>query len=836
VRLIEREKVALPDLDKDKEVLSRLEQLYEGHRASIVYVPSDEELDRPALRSDVVPTMIFAPLVPGSSPGAAPDDDAITLALARGVLYAQKRSNGAVKWALRVGIDTTALPVRVPRTASSPERILVLSSDAETLTALDAEGNELWKYHLTKPCLGRPVVVDQRAYLPTYDGQVHEIELALGKLRGRYQLGQRLTLGGARQEGTKRIFFPADDSCVYVLDVGEQRCQAILYSGHPSGSLRGEPLVVAPVVAGVDAPAYLILNQTAGLDAMQLRVFELPIPERGAAALPLSPPPRVRGWTWFPPAHDGEKLVMLSDEGVFGLFGIRQARNQDPALFPWLPGSGAGGISLDPYLKPEARAPGRSQVVQVQGDDFWVLAHGKLQRLSLRWQSATGPKLTPSEEWGAPLSLGSPLHASQVEEDKRTGHSTLFLVTQHLTRQTVLSTAVDDERGSVLWQRQLGLVCRGEPMPIPVANPPGPLLLALDEGGGLFMLDPSGTSSKLLAPALDVNPDVPPLLVPAPDGQSVYEIACPGDGKHLVVRHIKARAGERQLEFVERTVALRSPLAGTPAIVGAWLVLPLANGDLARLPLPLPRDGAVLEAGAPWRSRDAGLESRCPVAALGGGRFLAGDGGRGLTCWEWTDKDCLALPKEHDPPMIELRGRLIAAPLVLPRETGDAAARVCVADATGVVTLLQARDNGALEKTRSWDLHGTITAGPFLSPSADGTRIGCVVSRTRLVWLDPAKAEPLWEYSTGGKALVGQPRRIEDLVVVADQSGRYLGLNPKTGRPEGPGYSLEGSVVPAASPTAFGPGRLFVPLSDGTALLLPLRRLQHPLREFPFWP
>src|SRR3712207_8865588 len=45
------------------------------------------------------------------------------------------------------------------------ERILALSSDTRTLTALDSDGAILWRYAMQHPCLGRPVVVENRAYL-----------------------------------------------------------------------------------------------------------------------------------------------------------------------------------------------------------------------------------------------------------------------------------------------------------------------------------------------------------------------------------------------------------------------------------------------------------------------------------------------------------------------------------------------------------------------------------------------------------------------------------------------------------------------------------------------
>jgi hypothetical protein len=95
------------------------------------------------------------------------------------------------------------------------------------------------------------------------------------------------------------------------------------------------------------------------------------------------------------------------------------------------------------------------------------------------------------------------------------------------------------------------------------------------------------------------------------------------------------------------------------------------------------------------------------------------------------------------------------------------------------------------------------------------------------VWIDPASKRILWRYDTKSKdAIVGQPRWVEGMVVAADQSGLYVGLDAVTGIPAGEGYRLRGSVAPVTSPVAFTSGRLLAPLSDGTILLLTTDRLR----------
>src|SRR5205085_812323 len=96
-----------------------------------------------------------------------------------------------------------------------------------------------------------------------------------------------------------------------------------------------------------------------------------------------------------------------------------------------------------------------------------------------------------------------------------------------------------------------------------------------------------------------------------------------------------------------------------------------------------------------------------------------------------------------------------------------------------------------------------------------------IVDRKRLVWLDPAKDKPAWEYTAESDSIVGQPQLVgKNLLVIAEQSGRYVGIDPATGQQQGKGYTLKASVAPAATPVAFGPDRVFAPLTDGTVMLL----------------
>jgi outer membrane protein assembly factor BamB len=751
------------------------------------------------------------------NPGNAPRNGPIVMALGRGVLYGLNQANGQARWAMRVGIDTTALPVRVPAAPGISERILVLSSDNHTLTAVDTAGHTLWRYRLDGEVLGRPVVVGNRAYLGTYKGDVHEIELSEGRRVGRFKLGHRLTLGGVHEPGSNRVYFAAHDGCVYVLRVGTQNpgCEAILYSNHPAGSLRGEPLIVKP--EGKDTPGYLVLTQTEAPGGVVLRAFKLPITAT-TKPLDVEPAPRLNGWTWFPPYHDPEKVVMLTDTGILGVFGLKQPGLRDKALVPLLP---EGGLKLAALGRAgdNAEGPARAAVMQVAGNDLWVLGLNRLQRLRRVWELDKGPELVPV--WKAAPEVGSPLHAGQDFVDGQ-GRGRLVAVTRPQGKPACWATCVDDTSGKVLWQRQLGLVAHGEPVPLKMPIGP-PLWLVQDQGGALFALDPVALVPRKgaqwvparfdapLAGPLDDNPRVPPTFLTAADG-SVYVVACPGrNQKKVVVRHVKAGAG-RTAVVDEREVELDATLAGPPALMGDRIVMALADGLCALL---MPKANTAEMGAVDWRSERLGREVPGYVVAVGGDRFVTSDGGRGLGVWEWAPPK----PQQAVPPTREylmLPARIVAAPVLLP----GTPTRLAVAHEGGL-SLVEVMKDGSLVARPPLDVGGTPTSRPFVRETPEGPRLGVIVGGKRLVWIKPTKEKlvSLWDYTTKGP-IVGEPHLAGGVLVVADLSGKYVGLSLAKGETVGKGHALRGSIAPASGAVPFQADRLLAPLTDGTLMLL----------------
>ncbi|MFL5241751.1 MAG: PQQ-binding-like beta-propeller repeat protein [Gemmataceae bacterium] len=833
-RLIRRQPA---DFAKLEEVSTLLGQLFEGHRQQIVYSAGDPASgNNPLINQEEEPGLIMDPLLVRAEE-AATTEERVFPALARGVLYALGQQTGKVRWARRVGIDVTTLPLRMPAAGGKPERLLLPATDSSVLMALDIrDGTLLWQARLSSPIQGKPVIVGPNAYVATADGHVFEVNHFDGQTLGSFQLGQRLTQPGTRLEDTNLVFFPAEDYCVYVLDIASHSLHTLLYTEHAAGSLLGQVITLRTDKqheAATDPSGFLIVPLALGLDAVQLRTYSLPLTS------PTAQPqvePRLRGWPWFPAHQDAEKLVQVTDAGQLGLFGIPQPFNADPPLFPLvangvfdlasLRGAAAGSLGSEP-------GRGRAQVAYAQERYFWTLAQGQLDCFRLTLQRDIGPRVVPG--WTESRTVGTPLHATQVDE----AGSTLFVVTQSPGGRTCLATAVEADTGRIKWQRQLGFIGQGGLMPL------AGRLLGLDQGGGLCELDSAkippqqDLAWQTLANNWLIRPDLAHVprkahLVSAGEGSALV-IYSTIKGDDLVVRRYRAGAEgkpgtieEFPVNWMERKGV---SLAGAPAVRGDMVLVPLDDGVLLRLSLA--GDKVAMQEGPTWRASNASPTARAFVAWISDEEFVTSNGSAGLTRWRWPvgAAGYTAVPPEGEAnnASLTLEAPLAAAPLALNLATtqNKDALALCLADENGKVMLYQTQPDGFV-LLRTWTLGAKITAGPFLR----GSSIGCVVDQNVLVWLDPTSNKPLWTYATSRAPLIGEPQVVDNSLLVADQTGMIQALDPKTGKPRNAGYRIKTIAGPAASPAPFGSGRALVPLTDGTLFLLPLERLgQAPAKD-----
>lgn len=729
-------------------------------------------------------------LLETAPPSTRPPDE-VVLAVARGLLYALDARTGRRLWACRVGLDAGDLPARVP-TGDDPELVVVAVSDPPGLTARNIRtGAVVWHQPLEAPALGRPTQDAGRLYVPTAGpaGFVYDLDVRTGAVAGRFVTHQRLAGGGAFDRVTRRLYVPAHGQGVFVFSYGAEgpKCEGLLRTNHPAGALRGEPIVVSGE-EGTDVPRYLVLGQADGLGAMTLRAFRL---LADPTVSPLEKEVPLPGWSWFPPYHDPETIALVTDAGAIGLFGIHQKGDDDPPLFPLLGQTASAEV--------RNAKPARAQLVYASESGFWVLADGVLRQWRLGLTRQAGRQLAAA--FGDGLRLGAPLHAAQVSTDRHT----LFVVTQTDSPPAYWATAVNAVNGNIVWQRPLGLTIHGDPMTL------GGAVIVLDQSGGLYRFDPSlhpaDATDPWQAGGREIAPSVSdlvgtPHLLPAADGQSAWALLVrpAGEAFQLTLRHVAADGTVTS----GKAVALPAPLAGSPALGPTAIVLPLTDGQLFRVTLDAAEPRGML--GPTWRALGARPDARGHVVHWKGDEFLVTDSVRRLLRLTWP-----AGSRYSTQQPVEFAQRLVGAPAALP------GGGVAVADAGGTVTLLGG-DRPTI--ARKWTL-GPVTAGPW----SIGDKLAVVVDRRKLVWLNPDADQPLWTYTTTGDGIESPPRLIDGKLIVADLAGRFLAVDPATGKPVGSGYQFPAEAAPAAAVAPFGPGRLFAPLTDGTVLLLPMAEL-----------
>lgn len=797
--LVRREARDRPELIKDEEILKLLAELPAVQLAGVKYVHSGERRPPPAGEENMPSLLVTRPV--REEPAPVTDANPPVFALARGVLYALEPKRGEPRWARRVGQETTQLPQALPATATLPARLLILASGRNTLSLVAADsGQILWEHALSGPCWGQPLLIDGRALLALGNGRIEEIDLNSGRLLGWYDVGQPLTGYGVWQAGTRLAYFPADSFCIYALDLDRRNCAGLSYTGHPPGTLRGPPLLFSasfdPGKQGSLPSGVLVLTQAETLNRVRLREVAIPFPPArtpplaetaGTSCLPDAQQPR--GWSWTGPYPQGDRLVLVTDAGHLSVYGVRKAGSRDGPLYQQV---------TTTVLTRQAGGGIPAQVLQARGDSFWVLVNGQLHRYEMSLFPDRGLDLRL--RWQRNDFLGTPLHAVQsrpLEMDP------LFYLTTEIgnTRQVL---ALDSGNGVTHWQRKLGLIPAGPPMRV------GERLVVLDQDGDVLVLDPSRWPADQAPAWLEgANLTVGRLASP---GQPLHVFPRPGS-KSLTVLYASSAASEGELVLADLQVAgevksvlhhlkLGEALRGTPALGPAALVAPLADGTLARHTLP----STAPAAGPRWRAVHADADAIGHVLWIEGDEYLVTDGSRGLIRLRWREGQ-MADQRQR----LELPARLSTAPLLLPA-TKDQPARVVVTTADGTVTLLRV---DTLELLRRWHLKGNLTAGPAVR----GQGVVCVIDQRRLIWLNPDRTEPLWEYASPSR-IVGVPEEFAGELLVADLAGWFVPLSTRTGPFRREPFQLRANVVAATTPVPWRPGQWLVPLTDGTMMVV----------------
>ena len=758
--------------------------------------------------------------------GSSATDAARVMALARGVLYAFD-AGGKLCWSRRLGVDVDRLPQPMPATATSPPALIALSTEDNTLLALNrTNGQVLWRYHVGKD-IAAPLLIVLRAgaaaggrlgLLPTADGEIHVIELVLGRRLGKIVIGQPLTVGGAYDPETALAYFPADAKRIYAIDVAAVEnervpvCPSILFSDHASGSLRAPPVCVGP---------YLILCESSGLEHTRLRAFRVRNikDDTGVHKLGFARPTdgplkelQLRGWTWFAPHTTPDRITLVTDQGELGLFGLNLDYT-DEAIYP---------LVGDPRANPAALTiPGqndaRALAVDAQEHLLWIMAGGKLRKFSI---DLLRQKVNSLWQAGAAEISGAAAHEAQTDQ-----RGSLYLTTMSPSGRVYQASAVDAESGALRWQRRLGINVFGAPLVGKDLQGNDRVVLVDDSGRAMGLvpsekLEPSDVVRlKQLQgdEAFPAGADEQRLMLLGEPPGTVYLAVPLNDGAKLAIKHLDFKPPVSAAPGTTwTTLTLPGRLAGRPCLSGDRLVVPCDDGQIYRRPLNGgPADGK--DVSATWRPKEARFASaEVELWPVNERDVMAIVGGRIMQKFILTDDNGMSQLRRAGEPLSfdrPLRGR----PLI-------ANGRALVFDDAGTLIAvdLAAQPGTVLGK---WPLGLQVTAGPVLR----GKQVVAVVDERRLVALPvipPSDMKkPLWTSDEFQGRIQGLPTLAGDVLLVADNSRRVSGVRITDGTTlwRAP---LRVRSGPSAAPAPYGRGRMLVPLVDGTLLLVPVPKAE----------
>jgi hypothetical protein len=812
-----------PAVGENAEVKALIAQLKANEPNLIKYTQAESKPQAPSAKGPESASLLVCPLLQGA-PGAAPADDRVLLALAPGIVYGLAEKSGEQRWATRVGFDTHTAPIRLPSSAGQPELALIMSAEMNTLSAVDTKTGKIkWTNRFDSSCAAGPIFVARKAYVPTKDGKIYEIEIGDGRIHGFYDVGLELTVPGTFDPTSNRLFVPASHSRIYVLNTvnpQEKACAGIIYTEHTVGGLRGLP-IVTPATA--ETPANLVFAEAVGLDMMRIRSFSVPdevarATESDSLGRPIDANGRVAisnnqfatpvyyemaGWSWFTPYFDGDNLGIVSDQGVLGLFGLKRGIGmKDKSIFPLVITDRVGERPLGP-----------SQIAHVDLQYWWLLVNGRLERYRFDLYRHRVQRVP-----GDSLMVGTPLQPGQGILRGRG----VALVTQ--LQERALATSIDASVNKILWQRQLGMVAAQDPLPI------AGHLIVMDKKGGILDIEPSHltvpkegawkTGGNWLANGIETSTHAQ--LLAGPDNAFAVAVIYNPAADRAIVRKIEPGKPMTEVSYL-----LESAPQGTMAVNSQAVVIPCRDGKLRELPLS---GAGKLPTTFNWRDTEFGPQTVGYAAFAEEGHLLVSDGGRKIQQWR---RGAPTEPWRKVDDVLEMPARIVAPILIM--ETDKKERFIVAGDENGAVVQFKAGD---LATARQWSLQGKITKGPF----ARGNRIGCVVDGRKLFMLDgaaervPDSVSPIYVNTRNDNdMIVGEPRLLGNLLLVAEVASGFTWLDPASGAVkarDGLGLTADDDksikirqrtqtlVTPATGAVQLSAAQAIAPLSDGTFLIL----------------
>lgn len=228
-------------------------------------------------------------------------------------------SDGRLLWQRSIGVAASGRSVEPIARLDHPDQadwIVLQRRRPNAVLRCEASSGKLrWCAPLEADAIGRPVIIDQTAYVCLRNRTIRQIDIESGTARGQWQLPQPAAAGLAVDAESSSLFVPGEELDLYRISLRDGRAEMI-HLGHEWGEVRFAPIIaghaVIVVVQRALARSSLVVLSRDCATASLRRVAEIPL----------------EGTVVGEPQSDGRYLAVGTDAGRLYVFRCKKDASQ----------------------------------------------------------------------------------------------------------------------------------------------------------------------------------------------------------------------------------------------------------------------------------------------------------------------------------------------------------------------------------------------------------------------------------------------------------------------------------------------------------------------------
>lgn len=752
------------------------------------------------------------------NPNWVPELQTPILTVNQGILYALDRTRGNVLWVKRLGVDVESPPLVFSANQATDPTLITLEDNGISLSALEMTGNTLWKTSLGGTCLSGITLWHNTALVPTLEGFLIEVELAGGNILGRWNLGQTLLQPICIPPDSDAGFIPADPSHILYLDLATKKCTGIIASNHAFGTLI--PPTIPVFLNNQKEPSHILISSEEPGPFTTLRVFPAPTIQSKYIKDSIYTM-NIPGGPIFAPVPYQNRLAILDETQHLSFFAWNQETIKTP-LLPFFDDKNQNK-PLANMFESLKHKKGTSEVLAFDGSEADILYNGHFCKLFFAWNLREGLKLTSSK---------SPFHQTGTLSSKPTFiedpalSRNAWAITGKLPNGSTVAQLIDSQNNKLLWKTLLSP--RFESAPVYIApTPEKNFYLLEDTAGNLFLAKNSPLSPRTmqlnwtegaLCIARNSNSDSVPLsyLFQSEDKKSALQLLQDTLSKKVTIKLItfdNETPNIKTFNIPEITHAF----AGIPKTLGNQILIPLSNGNIARIWLK--ENKPILSTGPTWKSFDSEKNSACKIAILDNNTFCFSDGTNGTSFFRWNNLPDATFERIKTPQ--NLFPSLCFSLDSLVTKKGN---QGVLLSSQGEFISFESKPEGSITKLNALELKLTPKSNWVVQGTNQLPRYAIASNAGRFIWIDLTGAKTLWDIPLNSAPIV-KPFVIEQKLLLFLESGDTLLLDETTGKVLKTRLNIPEGLFPSSTPYQGANNSILIPFTDGTMLQTTLKEL-----------